>query len=167
MQFLTREGSAEWCTANGFGLAPGREKPTQPHGPTVKFDIPSDAGRRVALARLLWESVARSAPQALLWVTEFGVWPSGEHRPLAESARAAWGAPGPLAAYPGQLVALSEHDDGLSGLVLAVLFLWDCWLLPAGGCRAAFLSHDEFGIAAFLEEPEYAAFCCRLELFKA
>jgi hypothetical protein len=166
MQFLTREASADWCATNGFGVDFDRGGPTQPHGSAEKFEIPPDAGRRVALARLLWESVAGSAPQALLWVTEFGVWPSSEHRPLAESARAAWGAPGPLAAYPGQLVGLNEHEDGLSGLVLAILFLWDCWLLHSGGSRAAFLSHDEFGIATFREEAEHAAFCRRLELFK-
>jgi hypothetical protein len=163
MQFLTREASLEWCVTNGIDV--DRGNPKQPSDPAERFEIPSDAGRRVALARLLWESVAGSAPQALLWVTEFGVWPSGEHRPLADSARAAWGAPGPLAAFPGQLVALGEHDDGLSGLVLATLFLWDCWLLPAGGSRAAFVSHDEFGMASFREESERTAFSRRLELF--
>ena len=166
MQFLTREASAEWCAAHGFHVEPGRGNPRQPRGLTQEFEIPSDAGRRVALARLLWESVAASAPHALLWVTEFGVWPSCEHRPLAESARFAWGAPGPLAAFPGQLVALSEHDDGPSGFVLAILFLWDCWLLPAGGSRAAFVSHDEFGFASFREESEHSTFSRRLDLFK-
>ena len=91
MQFLTREASEEWCAANGFHVDSGN--PNQPSGPSEKFEIPSDAGRRVALARLVWESVAGSAPQALLWVTDFGVWPSGEHRPLAESARSAWALP--------------------------------------------------------------------------
>src|SRR5262245_48306997 len=165
MQFLSREASAEWCAANGFGVEPGGDCPQQPHGPSAKFEIPSDAGRRVALARLLWESVAASAPRALLWVTQFGVWPSSEHRPLAESARSAWGAPGPLATFPGQLVALGEQDDGLSVLVLALLFLWDCWLLPAGGSQAAFLSHDECGVAFFRDESEHSAFSRRLELF--
>jgi len=164
MRFLTREASAEWCAANGYEADP--DGPTRLRDPADKFEIPSDAGHRVALARLLWDSVASSTPQVLLWVTEFGVWPSGEHRPLAESARAAWGAPGPLAAYPGQLVALSEHDDGLSGLVLATLFLWDCWLLSAGGARSAFVSHDEFGVASFRDESERAAFSRRLELFR-
>ena len=166
MQFLARGASAEWCAANGFGLDPDRASPKQPPGPTEKFEIPSDAGRRVALARLLWESVAASSPRTLLWVTESGVWPSGEHRPLAESARSAWGSPDPLADYPGQLIGLNEHDDGLSGLVLALLFLWDCWILPAGGSRAAFVSHNEFGSASFREESEHAAFSRRLELFR-
>ena len=165
MQFLTREACADWCAANGFDREPDRGNLQQTRNFDEKFAIPSDAGHRVALARLLWESVATSAPHALVWVTEFGVWPSGEHRPLAESARSAWGAPGPLAAYPGQLVALSEQDDGLSGLVLAILFLWDCWLLPAGGSKAALLSHDEFGIASFREKSEHSAFSRRLELF--
>lgn len=165
MQFLTPESCNEWCMANGFSIESGSGLPQQPSGLIEQFKIQSDAGARVALARMLWEAVAAPAPYSLIWVTESGIWPSGEHRPLAESARASWGAPGPLSAYPGQLVALGEHDDGLSGLVLAVLFLWDCWVLPAGASQAAFISHDEFGIAVFRDEAAHAAFSRRLEWF--
>jgi hypothetical protein len=165
MQFLTRDACADWCATAGVALAADHTQPDEPPGPSEKFEIPSDAGRRVALARLLWELVAIPAPQVLLWVTEFGVWPSGEHRPLAESARTAWGAPGPLSAYPGHLVLLGEHEDGLSMLVLALLFLWDCWLLPSGGANAVFVSHDEFGLAYFRQDSEREALVRRLALF--
>src|SRR5262245_22083485 len=104
MQFLSPDACAAWCATAGVDCLAGDAYPRQPSGPSEKFEIPSDAGRRVALARLLWESVAASIPQVLVWVTEFGVWPSGEHRPLAESARTTWGAPGPLSQYPGHLV---------------------------------------------------------------
>lgn len=165
MQFLNPESCRKWCVDNGLSVESGSGFPQQPNGLTEQFEIPSDAGARVALARMLWETVAASAPYSLLWVTEYGIWPSGEHRPLAESARVSWGAPGPLAAYPGQLVALGEQEDGLSGLVLALLFLWDCWLLPAGASQAAFVSHDEFGIAVFREESDRSVFSRRLKLF--
>ena len=39
---------------------------------------------------------------------------------------------------------LSEDDDALSALVLAILFLWDCWMLAGDGATAVFLSHDEW-----------------------
>jgi hypothetical protein len=165
MQFLTRDGCAAWCATAGIQLAPDGASPQEPTSPSEKSEIPPDSGRRVALARLLWESVAASAPQVLLWVTEFGIWPSGEHRPLAESARSAWGAPAPLSAYPGHLVRLGEPEDGLSVLVLALLFLWDCWLLPSGGATAVFVSHDEFGRAYFRQDSEREALLRRLELF--
>jgi hypothetical protein len=166
MQFLSRDACAAWCATARIDCLSGDAYPREPSGPSEKFEIPADAGRRVALARLLWESVAASAPQVLLWVTEFGVWPSGEHSPLAESARTAWGAPGPLSNYPGHLVYLGEHEDGLSVLVLAVLFLWDCWVLPSGGTKAVFISHDEFGVAYFREESEREALSRRLELLE-
>ncbi|HEX5064632.1 MAG TPA: hypothetical protein VFY49_00825 [Myxococcota bacterium] len=167
MQFLTRDGCAKWCVTAGLDLDPDHGSPNEPSGPSAHFDIPSDAGRRVALARLLWESIAAPAPQVLLWVTEFGVWPSGEHRSLAESARRAWGAPGLLAEYPGHLVRGGEHEDGISLLVLALVFLWDCWLLlPSSKGSALFVSHDEIGVAYARHETELAPLVRRLELFR-
>ena len=47
---------------------------------------------------------------------------------------------------PGHLARLGEDDAALSILCLAVLFLWDCWVLPARGRPAVFVSHDEYGI---------------------
>ena len=39
-----------------------------------------------------------------------------------------------------------DEDEGLSFLILCVLFLWDCWLFDGRG-SAVQLSHDEFGTA--------------------
>jgi hypothetical protein len=44
------------------------------------------------------------------------------------------------------LVTAGEDDAGLSILCLAILFLWDCWVLPSDGSPAVHLSHDEFGV---------------------
>lgn len=147
VQFLSTEESAAWCEDAGFLLGQDRASPADPFRYAHAFETPTDSGRRVALARTFWEAMASSAPEVLVWVTGFGVWPSNEHRPLAEAARSSWGATAPLHQGPGHLVRIGESDDGLSVLVLAFLFLWDCWLLPAGEPQALFLSHDEYGVS--------------------
>jgi hypothetical protein len=164
MRFLSPAECDAWCRKHGVQVSEGEPAPSLPE--PIQFQIPPDAGRRVALARLLWESTAQGSPEVLLWVTQYGVWPSGEHRPLADSARASWGATAPLAQQPGHLVHLGESDDGLSALVLAVLFLWDLWLLPAGGKRAVHVSHDEFGIVWFAHASEQDALDRKLKVFQ-
>jgi hypothetical protein len=147
VQYLTAEESRTWAGQHGYRINESFRHPlasevVQP----IRFHIPEDAGRRVVLARTLWGTVGHGAPEALIWITESGVWPSGEHAPLADAARKGLGAARPLNETPGHLVRLGEDDAGLSILCLAILFLWDCWVLPADGRPSVFLSHDEFGV---------------------
>ena len=103
-------------------------------------------GARVALVRAIWSDVGSGQPEALLWVTDWSVWPSSEHMPLADAVRRGLGEERPLHDAPGCLVRLGEDDRALAVLVTAVLFLWDCWLLSPDGKLAAFFSHDEYGV---------------------
>jgi len=72
------------------------------------------------------------------------VWPSGEHMPILTKWRAALGEGRALIEARGHLVEPGEEEDGLSVLVMACLFLWDCWIFTETGF-VAMISHDEFG----------------------
>jgi hypothetical protein len=147
MQFLTSDESRIYAHRHGVRVNDSFGRPVASDVATpLRFQIPEDAGKRVALARLLWEAAGEGASEVLIWVTESGVWPSGEHRPLVEAARRGFGAHRPLNETPGHLVRLGEDDFGLSIVCLAILFLWDCWVLPSDGRPAVYLSHDEFGV---------------------
>ena len=50
-----------------------------------------------------------------------------------------------LADAPGHHCEQGDDDDGLSVLIQACLFLWDCWMFSEGGAIIA-LSHDEHGV---------------------
>lgn len=147
MQFLTIEESRAWAARHGFRVDPGFgcPVPTDVAAPLV-FRIPPDASTRVVLVKTLWEAVGEGTPEVLIWVTDSSVWPSGEHLPLAEAARRGIGAVHSLDETPGHLVRLGEDQGALSILCLAALFLWDCWVLPAAGRPAVFISHDEYGL---------------------
>ena len=148
MDFLTDQECAVWAAEHGIPLAvrPQWSALESAGYHSVRFEIPSDAGRRIALARLLWEAATPYPGEALLWITEWGVWASGEHMPLARQLRERFGEDRLLKEAPGHVFAAGEDDVALSFLVIALLFLWDAWLITARGEVAIFMSHDEYGI---------------------
>ena len=150
MEFLTADECAAWVRRSGFEFAggPRRENLARQGFEAVEFAVPSDAGRRVALSRVLWHMVsAAQVDGVLLWVTASGIWPSGEHAPLAEALRQAHGERRNLRDVPGHHFTANESDTALSFLVVVVVFLWDAFLLASDGSVGVFVSHDEHGLA--------------------
>lgn len=147
MKLLTPAQCRDWASQRGFVVNQAFGHPRASEiSPRLSFRIPEDAGGRVALVRGLWERSGAQSAESLVWITEWGVWPSGEHFPLVDAARRGLGAERPLDECPGHLFTAGEDDAALSILTLSVLFLWDCWLLPVGEFPCAFVSHDEYGI---------------------
>jgi hypothetical protein len=147
LRFLTNEECRSWASRRQFplGQSPKSILAERPPFSVRDFGIPQDAGARVALVRSVWDSVGRGRPETLLWVTDWSVWPSSEHMPLATALRRGLGEERSLIDAPGCMARLGEDDDAMSVLVTAVFFLWDCWLLEADGRLAAFFCHDERG----------------------
>jgi hypothetical protein len=107
------------------------------------FTIPNDAGRRVALCRLLWDLADDDAvTERLLWMIGWSVWE--EHMPLFKTLRRALGEERELIEIPGHLIDPAESDDGLSLLIVACQFLWDGWLYSRSGVVVE-VSNDEVG----------------------
>jgi len=150
MRFLTPSECVKWCEMHDYPAGPheGYLTPIADETPAgfhfADFSIPTDSGRKVALARLLY-SLIDPAPELLLWLGEWGVWKYCEHIPLLTRFREALGESRPLIDAPGQLVTMSEAEDGISILVVALEFCWDCHIISGAGNEAVFVSHDEFG----------------------
>jgi hypothetical protein len=149
MQFLTDEQCRDWAEARGYGVGgvPRYRELLNSRAVEHRFSSPADAGRRVALIRYLWEKLMAGEPEVLLWVTDWSVWPSGEHLPLAQDLRSAHGETRHLEDAPGHLFQLGETTTAISFAVLACLFLWDAYALSPSGQRLFMLSHDEIGLA--------------------
>ena len=152
MRCLTYAESAEWCARSGYptrkreGYIVGPEPDIQnaPEFHRVDFALPTDAGKKVWLARLLYET-ADSAPEVLIWLADWAVWPSCQHMPLFMRFREAFGEHRPLIEAPSHLVSVDEIEDGMSILIVSMLFYWDCHVLTASRRDAVFVSHDEIG----------------------
>lgn len=141
MKFLTKNDSVKWCRENQIYLDE-RELPSIAKNPK-DFNIPSDAGKRIALIASQFEHF-RDEDEILIWITDWGVWPSSERLHIFDRLRLSYGEKRLLIEIPAHLVSKNEYEDGLSILTLAVLFLWDCYVLTKDG-KFLFYSHDECG----------------------
>lgn len=162
MQFLTSIESEKWCLRNGFSVSEDHKEPdlSLDYFRARKFPIPNDAGKRIALCRMLIQSVWSQEPQCLLWTTQWSIWPSGEHLPIMQSARRSYGEDRPLIDAPGHVFHAGEFDSALTFFALSCLFLWDVSLLVAGGTTALDISHDEYGVL-FTKQPSKIDEMCR------
>jgi hypothetical protein len=156
MRFLSNEECAEWCRQHGYRIissSPGPFAPAleQPSFHRIEYQLPTDSGEKVALARSLLLRFVDS-PEILVWNRNWDVWPSSGHVPLVDRLRRALGESRPLHEAPGFLATNVEHPDTLSFLIISLQFFWDCWLLSSDGSQAAFCSHDEF--FAFMNRSE-------------
>lgn len=163
MKFLTTNQCTAWCSNRNFPRpSHPRIYPSEEKHARYDFEIPTDSGHRVALARRLWSASVDSADEErLLWIEEWGVWPSGEHFPLLTALRAGFGERRSLIDVPGHLSEQGDDEDGLSFLIVGLLFLWDCWLYTKSG-TVLMLSHDEYGIV--FEPRSRSAPCIHGEL---
>jgi hypothetical protein len=80
----------------------------------------------------------------LLWITEFGIWPSSENWNLFDRLRRSYGETDSLRERPGHLFFGDEIDDLASFLQLSALFGWGGYLLTEADQINAFFSHDEY-----------------------
>ena len=143
MHALTKSECQEWCSAHQIALD-HRGLPLIPADASPMFELPGDAGQRVAMAKSHFEPM-RGVDEVLIWIEDWGVWPSGEHMPMFTRFREGIGIRDGLIKRCGHLVRAEDFEDGLSVILFAVLFLWDCYVLPSSGREFVFYSHDEVG----------------------
>ena len=121
VEFLNPSECSEWLVSNGYQVD-SKGRPVFEGPPLVRSALPEIIGRRIASCRSLWLGFFADQT-SLLWITDWGVWPSGEHLPLANALRMGLGATKELAESPGVVVTPNTSDHGLSLLMVAASFL--------------------------------------------
>jgi hypothetical protein len=81
---------------------------------------------------------------ALLWITEWGIWPSSENWHLYYKLRNTLGEQRLLQEAPGHLFLQHETEDLASFLQVAMLNGWGGYVLAEADFVNAFFSHDEY-----------------------
>lgn len=142
MWFLTSAESAEWAKGRGFELYDNGT----PFHHMVNHVV--DIGLyKYKVSQYLWLSrvvggAVEPFEECLFWITEWQVWDSDLN--LYYRLRTSHGDRRRLVDASGHLFAWHERNELASFVYLALLFGWDCHLLPAPGYSTAFISHDEY-----------------------
>src|SRR5215212_2733125 len=127
MRCLTYSECNEWCARRNFsiqrseGYVGSHVSIESPPFHFAEFAVPTDSGKKVALARFLY-SLIDPIPELLLWLDDWSVWPSSQHMPLFTRFRQGFGESRPLIDAPGQLLTPDEANDTISILVVSLQF---------------------------------------------
>lgn len=138
MRFYTKDECEGWLR--------GRElsKPDEVPGLGVEtLWYPKKSIPVFALAHWIATSLTHRRP-ALLWLTEWGIWPSSENWHLYYKLRQSYGDNRLLHEAPGHLFLEHESEDLASFLQLSILNGWGGYFLSGSDSVNAFFSHDEY-----------------------
>jgi len=151
MKVLSKQEGVTWCYNHGVVLN-DRELPDL-SGAEFKFGIPNDAQKRIYLAKQAVCELS-NAPSVLVWFNDWSVWPSGQRMHIFDRLRISYGDARPIVEAPAQLFEQMEIEDAISFVTIAVLFLWDCYVVCPNKDRFVFFSHDEYGVVKGMDFHE-------------
>jgi hypothetical protein len=138
LRFYTKEESEEWLSGRERGkpeLVPGVR--------TERIEYPPNPYRVFTIAHWIASSLTYRRP-TLLWMTEWGIWPSSENWHLYYKLRQSYGDQRLLHEAPGHLFLEHEAEDLASFLQVAMLNGWGGYILTDANYVNAFFSHDEY-----------------------
>lgn len=118
---------------------------------SIAYLIPGDAGRKTALARAL-TGMLDPAGEGLLWITDWGVFPSSENVPLFIGYRRSLGEQRSVHAAPGHVFGEQDTEAVECLLDLILYFSWDASVFDANALWLR-ISHDEV-ISIFAKDRE-------------
>ena len=110
---------------------------------TLAYGVPADSSAKTCVARAIVADMTISQP-GLLWVTEWGVFPSGENLELFRGYRSSLGEERALHDAPGHVFAGPDRAGVEALLALSLYFYWDVALFEGDAGMVAKASHDEW-----------------------
>lgn len=138
MRFYSKEECEEWLVGRD------RVKPDAVPGVQVeRFDYPKEPHRVFVMSHWIARSLTYRQP-ALLWVTEWSIWPSSENWHLYYKLRHSYGDLRLLHEAPGHLFLEHESEDLASFVQIAMLNGWGGYILTHANYVNAFFSHDQY-----------------------
>jgi hypothetical protein len=113
-----------------------------PRAVTKQYRVPADSGKKTGLSSALL-SFFEGDGESLLWITEFGIWPSCEDRVLFDGFRRSLGESRPIQEKPGHILERGDLKHAASLLGMVLYFVWGALLVSAEGDVMVEISHDE------------------------
>jgi hypothetical protein len=137
MRFYTKEECEQWLAGRE------RELPDTADSSTRQFPYPARLGGLCFAAQWIAAEQTYRSP-ALLWITDWGTWPSSENWHLYYKLRQSYGDQRLLEEAPGHLFLGYETEDLASFLQLAMLNGWDGYLFTEANYVNLRFGHEEY-----------------------
>jgi len=147
MRFYTKAECEEWLKGCG------RTKPdADGRAAALRLDFPKDISGAYRWANWIASHLVFEEP-CLIWIAEWGIWPTSENLHLYYTLRHAQNDFRLLHEAPGHFFL--KHEKGLITSFLQVFMLngWGGYILNQHGYVDVFFSHDEF-IEFYLDDAE-------------
>jgi hypothetical protein len=142
MIILSRDECEKWFAKRDIYLGgPSSTVAADNYPNHISFAMPSDAGRLNALSTQFPELSGINA--GILWITNFGVFPSCQNLPLFYGYRNSLNELRSLADAPGHVFERHERDEFCSILNMCVIFFWDFLIADTDATCLVSVSHDE------------------------
>jgi hypothetical protein len=109
----------------------------------LRVDYPTEPHRIYYFAHWIATQLTYRQP-ALMWITEWGIWPSSENLHMYYRLRESHGDRSLLVEAPGHLFLEYEAEDLASFLQLSMLNGWGGYVLTEANYVNLFFSHDEY-----------------------
>ena len=138
MRFCTKEECETWLSGQH------RQKPDlMPDLRVEHIEYPPEPYRVFFFAHWIASELTYRKP-TMLFITEWGIWPSSENWHLYYKLRQTYGDYRLLHEAPGHLFVEHEAEDLASFLQLSMLNGWGGYVLTQANYVNAFFSHDEY-----------------------
>jgi hypothetical protein len=138
MRFYTTEECKEWLRCRERVLPD-----IVPESAIESVSFPEKPYQLLFFSQWIANSLTYQKP-TLLWITEWGIWPSSENWHLYYRLRQSYADHRLLHDAPGHLFLEQESEDLASFLQVALLNGWGGYVLTEADYVNVFFSHDEY-----------------------
>lgn len=108
---------------------------------SIRLVVEDDRHRSLVIARTI-TSWLESTGSCLLWIHEYGIWPSSENWHLYYKLKSSYGNSEELSVSPGHFLLEHEKPELTTFVELAIHFGWGAHILPSSKFPYIYLSHD-------------------------
>jgi hypothetical protein len=141
MEIVDKEKTMNWLLIRGLLDSKGSLS-LSAFSEQVSYRIPADSGKKTVLSRMI-ASFFDSDGESLLWINEYGIWPSCEDWTLFEGFRKSLGEYSPLFEKPGHIFSKQDLSSVSSLLAMIFYFMWGAIIVSASKNIVVKISHDE------------------------
>ncbi len=155
MRFYSPTECAEWCSQLQVSIDDqGRPARELTHAHRLRVNFPRSFTQLLWFSRAI-ESALQPRQTCLLWVTDWGIFPSNENHHLYYRLRQSYADVRLLHEAPDHVCLDYERSEVVTLVCLCILFGWDVHLIPSEGYGQAFVCHDEWAEIGFDDQSQF------------